>query len=564
MSVVSVLGLSIVIQFAAAFFALRLAAVTRKYTAWILIVAALFAMGVEHCITLSNLISAGFPELGSLSTALVALVISALTLAGVFYITPLFIAIKRSEAMLRESEERYRDLFDNTHDIIHSVAPDGHLIFANQAWLDTLGYNEAELTGLNLFEIIHPESMSHCQETFSRIMAGEAVRDIQITFMTKDGRPIPVEGSGTACYINGKVDEIQCILHEVTQSKEAWNALWMSEQNYRNTIAANPDAVIIVDKNGIMHFANPAAEGLFGNKPGGLVGELFGFPLVSGEKTEIDIMQRDGQMSVAEMSIVEVWWKRESAYLAVLRDVTERKKIEEQLLVTDRLSSIGELAAGVAHELNNPLTSVIGFSLLLLDKRVPDDVKEKLNIINNEAQRMARIVKNLLSFARQHALVKKLVNIHSIVEKVLELRAYEQKVNNIQINTQFASDVPEIMADFFQLQQVFMNIIINAEYFMIQAHKKGTITIITEREGDTVRLSFADDGPGIAKENIGRIFAPFFTTKEMDKGTGLGLSICHGIIVEHGGRIYAESELGKGATFVVELPVDNHRQGEEE
>jgi signal transduction histidine kinase len=141
---------------------------------------------------------------------------------------------------------------------------------------------------------------------------------------------------------------------------------------------------------------------------------------------------------------------------------------------------------------------------------------------------------------------------------VLELRAYEEKVNNIRVNTRFAADLPQVTADYFQLQQVFLNIIINAEYFMIEAHNKGTLTVTTERLGDIIRASLADDGPGILAENLGHLFDPFFTTKEVGRGTGLGLSICHGIITEHGGQIYAESELGKGVTFIVELPVSDH------
>jgi len=220
-----------------------------------------------------------------------------------------------------------------------------------------------------------------------------------------------------------------------------------------------------------------------------------------------------------------------------------------------RLSSIGELASGIAHELNNPLTSVIGFSDLLLEKDIPDDIREDLSVVNREAKRTAEVVQNLLIFARKHPPGKQLVNINSIIEKVLELRAYEQKVSNIQVNTRFAPDLTEIMADGFQLQQVFLNIIINAEHFMIEANNRGTLTITTERVEDIIKASFADDGPGIAKENLGHLFDPFFTTKEVGKGTGLGLSICHGIISEHGGKIYAESKLGKGATFVVELPL---------
>jgi PAS domain S-box-containing protein len=244
------------------------------------------------------------------------------------------------------------------------------------------------------------------------------------------------------------------------------------------------------------------------------------------------------------------------SYFATVRDISERRRMEEQFSVNSRLASIGELASGIAHELNNPLSAVIGFSDLLLDKDLPDDVAEDFKlIISREAKRAAEVVRNLLAFARKHPQEKQRVDMNNIIQEALKLRAYEQKVSNIQVNTSFPSDLPEIMANSFQLQQVFLNIIINAEHFMIGAHGRGTLTIATERAGDLVRASFADDGPGIAEENLTRVFDPFFTTKEVGEGTGLGLSICHGIIAEHGGRIYAQSELGKGATFVVELPI---------
>ena len=242
----------------------------------------------------------------------------------------------------------------------------------------------------------------------------------------------------------------------------------------------------------------------------------------------------------------------------------ERKRqVEEQLLVSDRLASIGELASGIAHELNNPLTSVIGFSQLLLGRELPDDIREDIKVIYSEARRAAEVMKNLLIFARKHTSVKQLVNINSVIEKVLTVRAYEQRVENIQVITRLAPDLPVTMADYFQLQQVFLNIVINAEHFMLEAHQRGTLTITTQRVGNTIKASFADNGPGIGKEDLGHLFDPFFTTKEVGKGTGLGLSICHGIITEHSGRIYAESESGKGATFVVELPipVDTNSQG---
>lgn len=270
---------------------------------------------------------------------------------------------------------------------------------------------------------------------------------------------------------------------------------------------------------------------------------------------ELSIIRKDGTEVPVEITSAFTIYRGKPAHVTYIRDITERKQMEEQLRTTDRLASIGELASGIAHELNNPLTSIIGFSQLLLEKDIPADVKEDLNLINREAQRTAGVVKNILTFARKHAREKRLVNIDSIIEKVLELRAYQQRVNKIRVNTFFASHLPEIMADGFQLQQVFLNIIINAEHFMIEAHGQGTLNITTERADDFVRASFADDGPGIAEENMEHLFDPFFTTKEVGKGTGLGLSICHGIVTEHGGRMYAESEPGKGATFIVELPV---------
>jgi signal transduction histidine kinase len=228
-------------------------------------------------------------------------------------------------------------------------------------------------------------------------------------------------------------------------------------------------------------------------------------------------------------------------------------------MVTSRLASIGELASGVAHEINNPLTSVIGFSELLLERPLPNDIKEDLTTIRNEAQRAANIVKNLLTFARKHPESRQSVNINDIIGRVLDLRAYEQRVNNVKVITQFCSDLSAVMADSYQLYQVFFNLIINAEYFMIEAHNKGTLTITTENVDDAVRISFADDGPGISEENFTHLFTPFSTSKPVGKGTGLGLSICHGIVTAHGGRIYAESTPGKGATFFVEIPTGSHQ-----
>jgi len=482
---------------------------------------------------------------------------------------------RQAEEALQESEERYHDLIENTLDMVQSVKLDGDFIFVNRAWLETLGYTKAELPDLNLFNIIHPESLAHCQELFAKVMRGESVQNVQTTFIAKDGRKVPVEGNAAPRYVGSDVVATQGIFRDITERKQAEKALKESEENLKAYLESAPDGIYINDLKGTFLYGNKKAEALMGYKREELIGKNFlklkllpakdlakaGKLLAlnaMGRPTgpdEFELIRKDGSRISVEINTTLVKQEERTVVIGLVRDITERIQMEEQLIVTDRLASIGELASGVAHELNNPLTSVIGFSELLLDKDVPDDVKEDLKVINREAKRTAGVVKNLLTFARKHPKEKQPTDMNKAIEAVLELRAYEQKVNNIQVNTQFAADLPEITADGFQLQQVFLNIIVNAEHFMTEAHGRGTLTITTERVGDIVRASFADDGPGIAEENMGHLFDPFFTTKEVGKGTGLGLSICHGIITEHGGRIYAESELGKGATFTVGLPV---------
>jgi PAS domain S-box-containing protein len=244
-----------------------------------------------------------------------------------------------------------------------------------------------------------------------------------------------------------------------------------------------------------------------------------------------------------------------SGSVHIATDITERKQMEQQLIMSDRLASIGELVSGVAHELNNPLTSIIGFSQMIMDNSAPAEIKDSLNIIYTESQRAAGIVKNLLSFARKHAPVKQPEKIINAIEEVLKLRAYEHHVNNITVKTCYDNDLPDISIDYFQIQQVFLNIIINAENAMLTAHKKGILKISAQKIDNNIIIKFIDDGPGIAKKDMPHIFSPFFTTKKDGKGTGLGLSICHRIMTEHNGKIYAESEYGKGTTFILELPL---------
>ncbi|MBI4188865.1 MAG: PAS domain S-box protein, partial [Chloroflexi bacterium] len=345
----------------------------------------------------------------------------------------------------------------------------------------------------------------------------------------------------------------------ITERKKMEETLRRSEENFRSSMDDSPLGIRIVNAEGETTYANRAILDLYGYDS---LEELKKTPTkkrytpksyaehqVRMEKRqqgeyvpsnyEITIVRKNGEVRYLEVFRKEVLWNGETQFQVLYHDVTSLKKMREQLMAQDRLASIGQLVSGVAHEINNPLTGVIGFSELLLKRELPDDVKADLKVVNDEAMRTARIVKNLLTFARKQPQGKEPVDINEQIQRVLELRDHEQKVNNIQVITRFASDLPQVMGNGSQLQQVFFNIVINAEFFMLEAHQKGSLTITTERVGDFVRCSFADDGLGIPRENVINLFTPFFTTKPVGKGTGLGLSICYGIIAEHGGRIYA-------------------------
>ncbi|MEN8615023.1 ATP-binding protein [Dehalogenimonas sp. THU2] len=239
----------------------------------------------------------------------------------------------------------------------------------------------------------------------------------------------------------------------------------------------------------------------------------------------------------------------------ISKDITERKQMEESLIVTDRMASLGEMASGLAHEVNNPLTGVIGFTQLLLeDKRLPPELRGDLEMVGAEARRAADIVRKLLNLARQGSSEQGRIDVNAVLKTVLQIRAHELRMKNIVVDTNLDPELSPVNADPLELQQVFINLVINAEYFMSRARNGGRLTVITEQHAGNVRVIIADDGPGISRTRISQIFSPFYTTKEMGQGTGLGLSICRGIVTRYGGHIRVESEEGWGARFIVDLP----------
>jgi two-component system NtrC family sensor kinase len=486
---------------------------------------------------------------------------------------------QRVEKELRESQARLA----NAQHIAHIGSWELDIVSNKIIWSDeayrifNVRPQKFEATYEAFLSNIHPDDREMVNREYKESVKAKTPYNIVHRLLLKDGS-IRYVNERCETYYNKKGQPVRSIgtVQDITERRQIEDALKASEKKLRQMFESITDSIAVMDMDLKIIQMNKAAIRMHGYKN---KKELLGrnaFDLIAEkERTQVSghmqrmmkdgfiknleytLLTKDGREFPAELSaaIIKDSFGNNEGFISISKDITERKTMEEQLLLADRLASVGELASGIAHELNNPLTGIIGLSQMLVQRDLPGDIREDINLVYGEANRAATVVKNLLTFARKHPPAKDLTNVNDIISKVLELRAYEQKINNIHVALDLAPDLPQIMADYFQLQQVFLNIIINAEHFIVQEHRKGNLSIKTRNKGNMVVISFTDNGPGISKENIGNIFNPFFTTKEVGKGTGLGLSICHGIINSHDGRIYAKSESGNGATFVVELPV---------
>lgn len=354
----------------------------------------------------------------------------------------------------------------------------------------------------------------------------------------------------------------------------------LSEQRYRDLFANAYDLIFMLNETLRITTINKVGEQLTGYTLAELIGrplhtlcapeswagaEPYLRELLAGRSVapfELELVRHDGEPVYLEVSARGIQnGVGLNGVHCIARNLTERRHLEQQLLQSEKLSAIGQLVAGVAHELNNPLTSVSGYTQLLLrDERLPPEPRQDLEQIYVQAERAAKIVQNLLIFAREHKPERTIGSVNEALRRALALQQYQLRVDNIGVRLELDPGLPPTTADFHQLQQVFLNLITNARYAMVQKGGRGTLTLRTGLErrlagDDQIRIEVVDTGVGIPERDLPKIFNPFFTTKPVGQGTGLGLSICFGIVKEHEGQIWAESQLGVGTCVVVTLPV---------
>jgi len=491
----------------------------------------------------------------------------------------------KAEEALRQSEERYRTLMEEMREGYFETDLAGNYTFFNDVICSQLGYTREELMGINYRVYIPKEDVKAVYKVYNEIYrTGKPRRLYPAVNIAKDGTRIFIESSILPRRNSqGEIIGFRGIIRDVTESKRTDEALSQSEEKYRTILHEMDEGYYEVDLAGNYTFFNDVISTRLGYAKKELTGmsykvytpeeetdavfKVYNNVYRSGQPRRwfpVTNVTKGGTKIFVENSILPIRNPQGQiiGFRGISRDVTERKQMEEErqqleqrAQFASRLASVGEMASGIAHEINNPLTGVIGYAQLLLQGDLPDNVRKDLETINDGAQRVANVVQRLLAFARQTKPQRKYVDINDIVETTLDLRAYHLQTSNIEVVKQLAPDLPATVADAGQLQQVFLNLIVNAETEMSLARGQGKLTVKTQRIGDIIRISFKDDGRGIASEKLEKIFEPFFTTRQVGQGTGLGLSVCYGIVSEHNGKIYAESKPGRGATFIVELPI---------
>lgn len=472
---------------------------------------------------------------------------------------------------LARSEAGYRNLFESATDAIYTVDQTGRFTSVNEATCRTLGATHDAIIGRAVREFIPDAEYERLRPHFRAAVEGEA-RRYECPFNRVDGTRRLLSVTNTPIRSGDVVVGVLGIARDVTDERARETALARSQARYTRLVESASDAIFTTDVDGRLLSVNRAMEKAVGVMRDALVGRSFSDLLderdvpsitallretASGTRCQAQLRYRAASGSIRYGSLLATPIYEEgklAGVLCIVRDVTEERRLSEQLLQQEKLAAVGELVSGVAHELNNPLAGVVAFSELLLAAPIAPEQRRAAETIHGEARRAARIVANLLTFARQHQPERALTDLNRIVESTHELRRYALRTLGIDVDLRLDPDLPLTWADPHQLQQVVVNLLVNAEHALSDWSGERRITIETASTDGVLRLAVGDSGPGIQAEHLSRIFNPFFTTKGVGRGTGLGLSISHGIVREHEGRISVQSRPGAGATFTVELP----------
>ena len=471
-----------------------------------------------------------------------------------------------------EKELRFTELFETLQEGAYFSTPEGRLLDANPALVSILGYStKDELLALEPGELnanpAEPPVLGRAADDRGGVRARE------ITLRKKDGTSAVFLESSRAVWDGaGKLIRYQGTLVDVTERRKLERQLLQQEEFRRHLLESFPDLILVVDLQEQYTFASSRVRDLLGYQPEDLLGKKISetedhspelaalyHDVVSGALSfgtaEYSARHRDGSwrtMRASASRLLDADTKIVGVIMSV-RDITTERKLEQQIVQSERLAAMGAMIGGVAHELNNPLTSILGVSELLQDSQTTDAARKQVAILQQQARRAAEIVHNLTYFSRPPAPGKTPVSLVEIVERTLNLHAYSLRKNSITVDFLPEPGLPRVLGDPHQLMQVFLYLILNAEQAIREVRDRGTLRIRLGNTGESVWASFQDDGPGIPADVLASIFDPFYTTKRPGRGTGLGLSICKAVMKEHNGMIEAANAPGGGAVFTVTL-----------
>ena len=474
----------------------------------------------------------------------------------------------------REKEQRFSELFETLQEGVYFSTPEGKLLDANPALVRMLGYEgREEVLALDPKALNWDANQSPVLGRGTDDQGG--VREREITLRRKDGRLVTFLDTSRAVWDPaGKIVRYQGTLVDISERREMEKALRRQEEFQRYLLESFPDLILVIDPDERYKFVSSRVRDLLGYTPDELQGkkvdegedhpqELLALArdLMAGQKLfdsrEYRARHRDGSWRTMRASASPLFdaQSKVSGVIVSVRDITVEKKLEQQIIQSERLAAMGQMIGGFAHELNNPLTSVLGMSELLQDSEVPEAARKQLEILQQQARRAVEIVQNLMYFARPPAPGQNSIDLGELVQRTLHLHAYSLRKSNITVDFLREGSFPPVSGDANQLMLLFLNLILNSEQAIREARDRGTLRIRLEKRERTVLVVFQDDGPGIPQEILPSIFDPFYTTKRPGRGTGLGLSICKAIVREHNGNVEAASGPGGGAVFTVTLPI---------